>query len=326
LSLSILRQETTIEASKPLLISGRFTAFGFGLPGFIRVFVEGPSYDPEIRNFDTFSAPFSGDWSVNVLAEKEGKYLVYAKAFPPPLLPVGPPFPEPIALGPSLVESPRPPIAVGRPIPGGVGALLPTGEAVIPAPPLSPVEFTPIITVAPEIFVTIPGAPQVAAPPYVPYPAAPGVPAPPALPVPPAPKEAGIDDIRFFPDVLTPGQIATGAMDWRNPGIELTRYDLSIYFLDPGGIRYGPLQVEQDVQVSAGGRMTTALHLDTEGLPGQIYGVEAEITDPATGDSISHRIFPQRLELLGVAPEPPEPPAPLEPAALPTVTGVGIVF
>ncbi|KKM65876.1 hypothetical protein LCGC14_1486920, partial [marine sediment metagenome] len=155
-SLSVLRQATTIEAGRPLLISGRFTALGFGLPAFIRVYMEGPSYDPQVRGFDTFSSPFSGDYAVNVLAEKDGQYLVYAQAFPPPPFPVGPPFPEAILLGPPLAESPRPPIMVGRPTPGGVEALLPTGEwRALPAPPMAPAEFRPVITVAPAIGVTV---------------------------------------------------------------------------------------------------------------------------------------------------------------------------
>jgi len=66
LSLSILRQQTTVQAGLPLLISGRFTAFGLGVPTFIRVFLEGPSYDPQLRSFDTFASlipshpPFPG--------------------------------------------------------------------------------------------------------------------------------------------------------------------------------------------------------------------------------------------------------------------------
>ncbi|KKL12964.1 hypothetical protein LCGC14_2530470, partial [marine sediment metagenome] len=82
LSLSLLRQQTSVQAGLPLLISGRFTAFGMGVPAFIRVFLEGPSYDPQLRSFDTFASPFSGDYTVNVLAEKDGQYNVYAQAFP----------------------------------------------------------------------------------------------------------------------------------------------------------------------------------------------------------------------------------------------------
>ena len=95
LSLSILRQDTRTESGRPVLISGRFTAFGLGFPSLIRVFLEGPSYNPEVRHFDTFASPFTGDYSVQVLAEKDGEYLVYAQAFPLPLAPTGPAFPEP---------------------------------------------------------------------------------------------------------------------------------------------------------------------------------------------------------------------------------------
>ncbi|KKL71905.1 hypothetical protein LCGC14_2090210, partial [marine sediment metagenome] len=107
LNLSILRQETVVQAGRPLLISGRFTALGIGLPAFIRVTLEGPSYDPQLRTFTTFASPFSGDYSVNVLAEKDGQFSVFAEAFPPPLLPAGPLFPEPLLLPPAFAESTR---------------------------------------------------------------------------------------------------------------------------------------------------------------------------------------------------------------------------
>ncbi len=98
LSLSILRQQTSVRTGLPLLISGRFTAFGMGVPALIRVFLEGPTYDPQLRSFDTFASPFSGDYTVNVIAEKDGHYNVYAQAFPPPIMPTGPPFPDALLL------------------------------------------------------------------------------------------------------------------------------------------------------------------------------------------------------------------------------------
>ncbi|GAJ07020.1 unnamed protein product, partial [marine sediment metagenome] len=161
LSLSILRQQTTVQAGLPLLISGRFTAFGIGVPTFIRVFLEGPSYDPQLRSFDTFASPFSGDYSTNVLAEKDGQYNVYAQAFPPPLIPTGPPFPEAMMLLPPMVESTRPPLVVGYPFDGGVDALLPDGTRQrLTAPAMQPIEFRPMITVgAPGITIMGLGAP-----------------------------------------------------------------------------------------------------------------------------------------------------------------------
>ena len=153
LSLSILRQETTVRAGRPLLISGRFTAFGIGLPAFVRVFLVGPSYDPKIRGFDAFASPFSGDYSINVIPEKDGRYTVYSQAFPPPLIPTGPPFPEPILLPPPFAESTRPPIVVGFPRNGGVNALMPDGATqFLSAPPMGPIEVSPVIAI------TLPGA------------------------------------------------------------------------------------------------------------------------------------------------------------------------
>lgn len=199
-NLSILRQVTTVEAGRPLLISGRFTAFGLGLPALIRVYVEGPSYAPEVRNFDTFSMPWSGDYSVNILAEKDGDYEVYAQAFPPPLLPVGPPFPEAIPLGPPLAESPSPPIVVGRRVWERVEALLPTGERVeYPAPPLTPVEIYPVIAVTPVVRVEVPRPPRPVPPP--PRPAPPPAPVPPPVAPPPEGPEYPTPDMFTFPIV-----------------------------------------------------------------------------------------------------------------------------
>ncbi|GAH63981.1 unnamed protein product, partial [marine sediment metagenome] len=204
LSLSILRQQTTVQAGLPLLISGRFTAFGLGVPTYIRVFLEGPSYDPQLRSFDTFASPFSGDYSTNVIAEKDGQYNVYAQAFPPPLIPTGPPFPEAIMLLPPIAESTRPPLVVGYPFDGGVDALLPDGTSQrLTAPPMQPIEFRPMITVAPGITVTAPGVP--AAYPRIPaYPPA-VPPAPPAVPPVEVITRAAVDDIRFSPEEINPG-------------------------------------------------------------------------------------------------------------------------
>ena len=182
LSLSILRQQTSVRAGLPLLISGRFTAFGMGVPTLIRVFLEGPSYDPQIRSFDTFASPFSGDYTTNVIAEKDGHYNVYAQAFPPPLIPTGPPFPEAIMLLPPIAESTKPPLVVGAPFNGGVEALLPDGTRErLPAPEMLDIEITPIVTIGAPAITIAPGVPR-----FIPF--APPPP-PPAAPAPPPPVE-----------------------------------------------------------------------------------------------------------------------------------------
>ncbi len=134
MDLSIQRQSTVVEAGKPLLISGRLSLLGIGLPAVVRVFVDGPKYDPASRHFDTFSSPFTGDYSTNVLAEKEGEYEVYAQAYLP--TPLALPFlPEPLILGPTLAESPKPPIVVGTPTAGGlVKTITEAGSQVVPTP------------------------------------------------------------------------------------------------------------------------------------------------------------------------------------------------
>ena len=247
LSLSLLRQQTTVQAGLPLLISGRFTAFGMGVPAFIRIFLEGPSYDPRIRSFDTFSSPFSGDYTTNVLAEKDGQYFVYAQAFPPPLIPSGPPFPEAMMLLPPMAESTKPPLVVGYPFNGGVNALLPDGTSQrLTAPPMQPIEFRPLISVgAPGVTITgLGGAPSMIPyfPPLPPYPAAPPapVPTPPGVPPVEGIVRATIDDIRFFPDEIDPGVDATGLLSWRNIGDAPQLFDTAFYLVSPAG-RYGPL-------------------------------------------------------------------------------------
>ncbi|KKM80297.1 hypothetical protein LCGC14_1341260, partial [marine sediment metagenome] len=317
LSLSILRQETTVRAGRPLLISGRFTAFGMGLPAFIRVFLEGPSYDPQIRSFDAFASPFSGDYSINVIPEKDGRYNVFSQAFPPPLLPTGPPFPEPILLPPPFAESTHPPIAVGVPVDAGVDALMPDGTSrFLPAPPMAPIEVSPVIAI------TVPGAPP--APRLVPFlPPFPGaVPAPPAAPpaAPPVPAvtRAAIDEIAFEPPSVTSGQDATGRMVWRNTGDTTGQFHAALSLVDPLGIPYGPLQVNERISAAPQVPMLLNLRLNTEGLPPGVYGVLGELYDPETGQRVASRALPGRLAVVAVEvpallPPPPPPEAPLPP-------------
>jgi hypothetical protein len=169
-NVSVLRQQTFARRNQPVTISGRVTAFGLGLPALVRVFLEGPTHSPEVRTFDTFAAPMTGDYAIPVLAEKDGQYQVYAQAFPP----VGIPFPgapEPVLLGPPLAESPRPPLAVGEPVDGELEQELAPGtrrRVTLPTP--TPVEVSAPITFAPRIEVAAPARRVGAAPPPVPVP------------------------------------------------------------------------------------------------------------------------------------------------------------
>jgi len=326
LSLSILRQQTTVQAGLPLLISGRFTAFGMGVPAFIRIFLEGPSYDPQLRSFDTFSSPFSGDYSTNVIAEKDGQYSVYAQAFPPPLIPSGPPFPEAMMLLPPFAESTRPPLVVGYPFNGGVDALLPDGTRQrLTAPPMQPIEFRPIITVAPGVSVTAPGVPAAMipyAPPAPPYPAAPPAPPPTPPEVPPALVRATIDDIRFFPEEIDPGVEATGLLYWRNIGDAPQLFDTAFYLVSPVG-RYGPLQVDWAISAYPQVSNTQNLRLSTAGLPPGVYSVMVEIYDSTTGVLLTAMTLPSRLSIREIAPPVvPEPPLPVVPG-VPTIDILG---
>jgi len=323
LSLSILRQQTSVRAGLPLLVSGRFTAFGLGVPAFIRVSLEGPSYDPQIRSFDTFSSPFSGDYTVNVIAEKDGRYSVYAQAFPPPIIPTGPPFPDPILLLPPMAESTRPPLVVGFPFDGGVDALMPDGTSQrLTAPPMQPIEFRPLITVgAPGVTITMPGVGAVPMPALPWYPAVPAPPAPPVAP--PVEARAAIDDILFSPPEINPGMEATGVMAWRNTGDAPQLFDIVFYLVSPVGVRYGPLQV--NLEVSAHPQVPTAqnLRLSTEGMPSGFYSVVGEIYDITTGALIAARTLPNRLSIREIAPPVvPVPPPPVVPVPPPPVVPV----
>ena len=66
-NVSVLRQRTTAQPNEPVTMSGRVSVFGFGLPALVRVSVEGPAHNPEIRTFDTVAAPITGDYSIAVL-------------------------------------------------------------------------------------------------------------------------------------------------------------------------------------------------------------------------------------------------------------------
>jgi hypothetical protein len=143
-SISIQRQQTFARAGEPITISGRVSGFGFGLPAFVRVTLSGPAHAPEERNFDTIASPL-GDYAVQVLAEKDGQYSVRARAGP-----------EPLFLGPAILESPEPPLAIGSPVGDRVLQELEPGvRRQVPQPPPIGVELIAPITVAPSI--SLPG-------------------------------------------------------------------------------------------------------------------------------------------------------------------------
>lgn len=136
---SVLRSKTFGAPNEPIQISGRVSAFGIGVPAAVRVSLVGPALNPQTRTFDTLSAPLTGDYSVVVLAEVAGRYVVQATAF----LPLGIPIPggKTIFLGPPLGESSEPPLVIGTPTENGV---IIDGRSV-PAPALTPIEVSPII-------------------------------------------------------------------------------------------------------------------------------------------------------------------------------------
>ena len=149
-TISVLRQRTFGRPNEPILISGRVSLLGIGFPAFVRVFVEGPELNPEIRTFDTSAV--TGDYVVNVLAERDGRYQVYSQAF---IAPRG--------LGPPVAESPsKPPILIGEPANGDV---IVDGQRRS-APPQTPVEVSVSVpvTFAPFFFLGGAAAPRAPAP------------------------------------------------------------------------------------------------------------------------------------------------------------------
>jgi len=178
INVSIQRAQSAIGRGQPLLITGRVTAIGIGLVSLVRVSLEGPSFQPEIANFDTLSTPITGNYSIPIVAPVEGQYTVTARAFPPLAFPI-PGLPSPIDFLPALGESTSPPIIVGEVI-NGVVSLQPPGQPRqrVPAPALTPIEVSPAITIAPQIPITFPapfGAPTQATVFLLPF-AAPGLP------------------------------------------------------------------------------------------------------------------------------------------------------
>lgn len=276
-----------MQAGYPLLISGRFSMFGIGLPALIRVSVEGPAYDPSVRHFDTFSSP-SGDYSVNVAAEKYGEYEVYAQAYLPS---ISLPFLPDLILGPSLAESPKPPVVVGEPEAEGLVKTI-TAEGLlqsIPAPP--PVYVDVSVPVAVEV-----RAPATSAAPVVLLPTP-----PPDIPVselPPLAKQAVAGSATFTPLSLYSGDSLRAEIVWGNSGGEGTRYDVVIYLIDESQMAYGPFPAALGTWVPAEGLTSGIVNIDTAGLPDGIYTARVDIKDADTGTMLTSRTFygPQLLE------------------------------
>ncbi|MBA7673024.1 hypothetical protein ES703_81212 [subsurface metagenome] len=337
LSLSVLRQQTSVRAGLPLLISGRFTAFGMGVPTFIRVFLEGPSYDPQLRSFDTFASPFSGDYAVNVLAEKDGRYNVYAQAFPPPLIPSGPPFPEARMLLPPIAESTHPPLVVGLPFNGGVDALLPDGTRErLTAPEMLDIEITPIITIGAPVISFPPGAPtmvpyapplppgRIPPPPYVPPPPPPAPPpAPPEIPEPPPPPvpppvvpEVPVRDILGTPSLNLPRQLDIGEV-WTG-SVNLPTYGLSPVFAEAHLMLRDPQGKE--IAVSRPGGITLQprdtlqipVNFDTTGFSEGNYTILLRVFDQF-GQQVAEFPMGFLTMILALLPPIPTPPVPAPP-------------
>ena len=144
-SISILRERTFGEVNTPIGVNGRVSGFGLGLPAFVRVSLEGPAHNPEVRNFDTFSSPL-GDYTVSILAEKDGEYIVRAKAS----------F-EPFFFGPSLLESASPPLIIGTPVNGQVELDINGRRQRVAQPPQTRVELSAPISIGVSPIITLPG-------------------------------------------------------------------------------------------------------------------------------------------------------------------------
>ncbi len=320
LSLSILRQATQTQAGQPVLISGRFSAFGLGLPTLIRINLTGPSYNPETVHFDTFSAPFTGDYNVQVVPAKDGQYTVSAQAYPLPPVPTTPLTPQTLLPFPPIAESEQPPLVVGVPIPGGVSAQLPGGATTLPTPPPTPIEIQ-VAVGAPSVSISIPGA---GAPAYPSLPFLPTMPTPPAVPTPAVPaapgaKAASIDDVRMIPDTISVNQVATGFVSWRNMGTGIGSFNVNVFLVSPTGVSYGPLQSLSGVRAFPGNVITTPIQLNTPGLAAGKYDVTVEIRDPDTGSLVNTRTFTGRLTIGAPVTVPaPSPPTVPTPPTMPT--------
>lgn len=313
MSLSILRQATTVKAGQPLLVSGRCTVLGLGFPAFIRVYVEGPSYNPEVRSFSTISAPFTGNYNANVLADKDGEYTVYAKAFAVPVLPSGlPPFPEEITIGPVLSESPKPPIIVGTPTPDGIRTQLEGGASeIVQQPVLSPIEVS---VGAPITSITLPSTQElpVAAFPttgqmFIPYsPPTYSVPTPsfptaPSLPETPKVEEfLKSGDLQVQPAIspfeLKPGDSGIVSLSVTNLGpiSQLVTADLSLS--GPTTIGLG----SYNLSTFSGGTspLSNRFTIPTD-APAGTYGLMTKITGP-NGAMLFNQLSPGLLKISSV--------------------------
>jgi hypothetical protein len=322
LTLSILRQSTSTQTGKPVLISGRFTAFGLGCPALVRVTLEGPDYNPERTTFDAFASPFTGDYNVQVVPPKDGNYKIYADAYPLPPLPQGPSFPTNLLLLPPVAESEQPPLVVGLPAPGGVSAQLPSGSQFLSSPPQNPLELQ-VAVGAPSVSISMPsgGGGGGIFPTIFPIPSVPT----PSLPTPAAAQaqvSASIDGISVIPDTISAGQVGTGYVSWRNIGAEIAGFTLQIYLMSSSGGQYGPVQTLADVRGVPGIINTTPLALNTVGINTDIYDVKVDILNPTTGQLVNTRTFSRALTVTTPGAPLPTPTPPVPTIPTPSVPGV----
>jgi hypothetical protein len=300
LSLSLLRQDTATQAGKPVLVSGRFTALGLGVPGLIRVSLNGPSYNPEIRTFDAFAQPFSGDWSVQVVTEKDGQYTLKAQAYPLPAIPSGPAFPENILLFPPIAESTEPPLVVGAPTEGGVTAQVPEGSEFLAAPAQTPIELMTSVG-APSVFVTAPSVPTtptagISLPPTivieppatpVPTPAAPTPAAPTEIPTPTIPE---IPEAPEIPEPEVEAEVEAPSL----PTASMLGFPTSSLpsQLNIGDIWYGNVQVPTNIPSSLLSVLslpyyTFRVTVSLEDPKGQMIPVVSRTTSPQLGQPLN---------------------------------------
>ncbi|MBA7667987.1 hypothetical protein ES703_76089 [subsurface metagenome] len=112
-------------------------------------------------------------------------------------------------------------------------------------------------------------------------------------------------------------------MSWRNTGDAPQLFDTVFYLVSPIGVRYGPLQVNQDISANPQVPATQNLRLSTAGMPSGIYSVVAEIYDSTTGALLAAPALPNRLQIREIAvPVVPVPPPPVVPE-VPTIDILG---
>ena len=215
INISILRQQTVTQRGVPLLVSGRVSALGLPIPALVRVSLEGPDFDPQVTNFDTFASP-TGDYSVPIIADQDGQYTIQAKAFPPIVLPLGVPgLPSPIDILPPVAASPSPPVVVGDRINGVVRAQGPEGTQRLPVPPQTTVEVSAPVSVSSMFPITVGGGSGGFGIPFFPQPTGLGIPDQ------PGPQQIIVVTEQPPPAVPSPTPIPSGAISGQVVGFTL---------------------------------------------------------------------------------------------------------